>query len=287
MAISKAFRAEIETAIKLAKWTDEDAAKYKEVLWSKEMSNEDLIKQGELVSEQAHRLSLKIDATIKKVEGLDALFQAAYKEQFRNGFMWGAIATTALLALMYMANADASERADQYQDQSQKQNQAVTVNIGTDGTPLVQEGPTTLSADDNSFTQTTTSNVSNNTVLIPNNNTEGCLRVFGFGFPTGEGSVVLGIPWRSGPCDLEASADDAFAQGNLALGWMFKCKMKALKKAFGTEANCLSQTVEAVDMQGEIERLRSNIETLLNERKIDRLKCEESKDRIFAACNEK
>jgi len=195
-----------------------------------------------------------------------------------------------LAFLVFFYDASASEyRKTQEQDQKQYQDQDVTINIGgEDGQPFVttNAAPTTLNSEDNSSVEFNTSNESHNTVMIPNNNTESCLRVFGLGFPTSQGSVVLGLPWRSGPCDLEASADDAFAQGNLALGWMFKCKMKANKKAFGTEANCLSQTVEAIDMKAEIERLRANNKMLLEERTIDRQKCEESKDRLFATCNE-
>jgi hypothetical protein len=194
---------------------------------------------------------------------------------------------TVLLFFAATAVFASGDDQKQYQDQSQYQKQDQDQYVKTSQTVTTNEAATTLSTSDSSSLEFNTSNESNNTVLIPNNNTEGCLRVFGLGFPTSEGSVVLGIPWRSGPCDLEASADDAFAQGNLALGWMFKCKMKALKKAFGTEANCLSQTVEAVDMQAEIERLRGNIDTLLGERTIDRQKCKESNARVFEACIQK
>lgn len=70
-------------------------------------------------------------------------------------------------------------------------------------------------------------------VIVPNNNTEGCLRVFGLFVSTQDGAGGIGYPWRSKECDLEAAADDAFAQGNAVLGWTFKCKQKSLKKAFG------------------------------------------------------
>ena len=202
------------------------------------------------------------------------------------------LATIGLLVFFY--DADASEyrktqEQDQDQHQKQYQDQDVTINIGgEDGQPFVttNAAPTTLSSEDNSSLEFNTSNESHNTVMVPNNNTEGCLRVFGLGFPTSEGSVVLGVPWRSGSCDLKDASKDAFAQGNRALGWMLKCKIKGIRKAFGSEANCLSQTVEAIDMQAEIERLRGNIEILQQERKIDSSKCEQSKDRIFATCNE-
>jgi len=158
-----------------------------------------------------------------------------------------------------------------YQDQSQSQIQG-------------QDQAASAYVTDSSSLSFSTENTTTNTVLVPNNNTESCLRVFGLAFGNSDTSTVLGIPWRSGPCDLEASADDAFAQGNLVLGWMFKCKMKANKKAFGSEADCIAQTTNVVDLLAEVDRLRSNIDTLLQERDIDRTECEESKDRILEGC---
>lgn len=94
-------------------------------------------------------------------------------------------------------------------------------------------------------------------VLVPNNNTESCLRVFGLAFGNKNGSGMIGVPWRSYACDLEAAADDAFAQGNLVLGWTWKCKMRASVRAFGSEEACVETTTQAAATQAELLRLRA------------------------------
>ena len=77
-------------------------------------------------------------------------------------------------------------------------------------------------------------------VLIPNNNTENCLRIWGLSFSTTSGGAGIGIPWRSKKCDFEAAADDAFAQGQIKMGWYWKCKNKNLYKGIGSPEDCLS-----------------------------------------------
>lgn len=78
-------------------------------------------------------------------------------------------------------------------------------------------------------------------ILIPNNNTENCLRIWGLSFSTTSGGAGLGIPWRSKKCDFEAAADDAFAQGQIKMGWYWKCKNKNLYKQIGTPEACLKE----------------------------------------------
>lgn len=75
-------------------------------------------------------------------------------------------------------------------------------------------------------------NNSSNVVLVPNNNTESCLRVFGLAFGRNGESAALGIPWRSKKCDFEQAADDAFAGGERDLGWFWKCHNKNLYQQF-------------------------------------------------------
>jgi len=77
-------------------------------------------------------------------------------------------------------------------------------------------------------------------VLVPNNNTESCLRVFGIMFSNQQGGGGLGIPWRSKKCDYEQAADDAFAQGEQKLGWYWKCQNPNLYKRHGSPEKCHS-----------------------------------------------
>ena len=78
-----------------------------------------------------------------------------------------------------------------------------------------------------------------NIVMVPNNNTESCLRVFGIMFSNQQGGGGLGIPWRSKKCDFEQAADDAFAQGEQKLGWYWKCQNPNLYKRHGSSESCL------------------------------------------------
>ena len=64
-----------------------------------------------------------------------------------------------------------------------------------------------IDASDNSRIENNSSNV----VLVPNNNTENCLRVWGIAWGESGKSGALGVPWRSKKCDTEAAADDAAA----------------------------------------------------------------------------
>ena len=199
-----------------------------------------------------------------------------------------------LLLMLFPLAVFATNKPTQDQDQKQLQDQSqyvktsqdVVVNIGGEGQPLVttNAAPTTLTSEDNSSLEFNTSNESHNTVMVPNNNTEGCLRVFGLGFPTSQGSVVMGIPWRSQTCDLKDASKDAFAQGNLMLGWMLKCKMKAMRKAFGSEQKCLDNVIEISALTTEIDRLRGDMRLMEIEQSTQRAECEESTDRVFEAC---
>ena len=80
-----------------------------------------------------------------------------------------------------------------------------------------------------------TSNVENNSstvVLVPNNNTENCLRVFGLAFGQDGSSGALGVPWRSKACDYGKAADAAAAYGNHDLAWYWRCHNKSLYGPF-------------------------------------------------------
>lgn len=131
-------------------------------------------------------------------------------------------------------------------------------------------------------------------VLVPHNNTASCQRVYGLGGGNTTGNIVLGLPFRDRSCDLEAAADDAFAQGNTALGWVFKCKQKNIKREFGgkewrTEGErlCLEQVASIVNLNDRIKHLEKQKATLLDLRQVERTQCNEAKDRIIKGCTRK
>jgi hypothetical protein len=134
--------------------------------------------------------------------------------------------------------------------------------------------------------------VENNTsqiVLVPNNNTENCLRVFGFGFGKDGSSGGFGVPWRSKACDFEQAADDAFAAGERELGWYWKCHNKSLYRTFKGKGESSDLAIEQCHsrMIGDrIKRLEDNLAFIQAERYIEREKCEESKDRMSKAWKE-
>ena len=73
-----------------------------------------------------------------------------------------------------------------------------------------------------------------NVVLVPNNNTANCMRVWGISFGTSEGAAGLGLPTRDASCDFEQAADDAAATGNHKIAWWWRCHKKNLYKTFMT-----------------------------------------------------
>lgn len=71
-------------------------------------------------------------------------------------------------------------------------------------------------------------------VLQPNNNTSSCIKVWGIASGNKDAQGILGIPQRDRECDLDKAANDAFNQGQLMLGWSFKCNMKTINQQFNT-----------------------------------------------------
>jgi hypothetical protein len=127
----------------------------------------------------------------------------------------------------------------QYQDQSQGQSQDVTVDVSSAATASL------ANASDQANSQTTTFTAAPSIVLVPNNNTENCLRVIGLSFANTSGGGGLGIPYRSAKCDFEQAGDDAFAQGNMRLGWFWKCHNSNLYKQFSRKGAKRGQKIEA------------------------------------------
>jgi len=202
--------------------------------------------------------------------------------------IWSAVIIVGLLLLPWAAQlTHASERTKQYQDQDQAQGQDQSQIQGQD-----QSASAFVTDSSEVTTEMNTENSSSNVVLVPNNNTEPCLRIFGLSFSSNGSAGGIGIPWRSKKCDYEQAADDAFAGGERELGWFWKCQNPNLYKSFkdkGEEADvaqgkCWNKMVGSVTNLNTIEDLRGRVEFLLTERTIDRAKCEESKDRIVEGC---
>lgn len=146
-------------------------------------------------------------------------------------------------------------------------------------------------------------NNSSNVVLVPNNNTESCLRVWGLGWGNASGSGGIGIPVRSKKCDYEQAADDAFAAGERDLGWFWKCENANLYKSFkdrgeskeSAKIDCFDKMVGGVRATETISTMTKMIESLMEEsRRQQKIykeqsdlisqSCDEANDRVFAAC---
>jgi len=135
-------------------------------------------------------------------------------------------------------------------------------------------------------------NNSSNIVLVPNNNTERCLRVWGFAFGKDGDSAALGVPWRSAQCDYGQYASAADAQGNHDLGWYWRCHMRSAYGTFKDKGEskeqaigqCHDRMLDSTAMKRTIEKLRDDLELLQAERAIERKTCSEAKNRIVAGC---
>jgi hypothetical protein len=140
-------------------------------------------------------------------------------------------------------------------------NASVTNNVsvfgegsGAEGQPLVDAGDTTINGGDTNF-----NSESNNTnvVLVPNNNTANCLRVYGLSFGNGDGAGALGVPFRDKACDYEAAADDAAAMGEHKIAWWWRCHKPNLRKTFKmrgdtdemAQLKCWNSMVEMLEPQ--------------------------------------
>jgi len=198
-----------------------------------------------------------------------------------------------------------SQDQGQHQGQAQGQGQEQAASATSDAiassdsaSSAVNEGiDVQVDASDNSTT--TTENNSSNIVLVPNNNTENCLRVWGLAFGRNGESAALGLPFRSKKCDYEQAADDAFAQGERELGWFWKCENSNLSKSFkehdDPSAACLDRMIGGMRATTTITTMTETIETLLEEarsrdalyrRQAAELKtaCSDEKNRMLAAC---
>lgn len=245
-------------------------------------------------------------------------------------FLLLVIAWALFPAMVSATNKPKPIMQDQDQEQMQKQQQQqqqvasagaeatggnATINIGTNGgeggvdsRSTSSQGALSSNASNDGVTVEgdRVENNSSNIVLVPNNNTESCLRVWGISFGKDGTAGALGIPWRSGACDFEQAADDAFAAGERDLGWFWKCKSKNLFKQFkskGDDADmaqvkCYDRMMAGVSQAGIIKTLEERLTeiTTLRESELTQYResrermtemCNESKDRILAGCTTK
>jgi hypothetical protein len=188
---------------------------------------------------------------------------------------------------------DQKQYQDQAQDQAQDQSQTATADAASSS---ASDSSSSSSNDGNQLTVEGDSveNNSSNVVLVPNNNTESCLRVWGIAFGKNGESAALGIPWRSKQCDFEQAADDAFAAGERELGWFWKCQNKSLYRIFRLDGmsddeaklECHKKSVGMNDALKTIDDLKRRLDA--SEEYVDYLKshqkvCDESLER----CEEK
>jgi hypothetical protein len=193
----------------------------------------------------------------------------------------------------------------QHQGQAQGQEQGQSMEQGQEqaATADAQSSSASDSAANNEGIDTDvtvegdTSNVENNSsniVLVPNNNTENCLRVIGLAFGRNGESAAFGWPYRSKKCDYEGAADDAFAAGEREIGWFWKCENPNLYKTFkgkgeskeSAKGDCFTKMVGGVTAIRTINTLKEQLTMVNSERTIERTKAKESRERLTAACNE-
>ena len=171
-----------------------------------------------------------------------------------------------LILLLMPMIAFAWDDPEQVQDQDQTQDQAQLQTASASAAASSEQ------AQDN-VQQTTFEGGAPDIVMVPNNNTEPCLRVIGIMFSGTSGGAGIGWPYRSKMCDFEAAADDAFAQGQIDIGWFWKCKNKNLYKDFGSPELCHMAMISMLERPPE--------PVVVN--------CEhdETHGRIYEACQEK
>ncbi len=125
-------------------------------------------------------------------------------------------------------------------------------------------------------------------ILIPNNNTESCLRVFGLAFSNQSGGGGIGYPWRSAACDFEQAADDASAGGNQRMAWYWRCHKKNIYKAFKRKGASKEQAIHGCTqmMWAMLEPPRPE-KSEYDEPIVINCDHPETHERIFEACQEK
>lgn len=182
-------------------------------------------------------------------------------------------------------NNDPKQEQDQTQSQSQGQEQTAT-----GGSATSNNDGNTLDAGDVNVGGDQVENNASTVVLVPNNNTESCVRVFGLAFGKNGESGAIGFPWRSAKCDFEQAADDAFAAGERDLGWFWKCENPNLYKTFmskgetaeSAKSDCHARMLATTSTDDVVTALEDRLkaaENLLQLERSHKAVCDESLDR--------
>jgi hypothetical protein len=194
------------------------------------------------------------------------------------------------------SDGNQAQGQDQQQHQGQEMQQSQTLNVesAAAGGQAVNEG-NEQKVEFNSNYESQAPDV----VLIPNNNTEKCLRIFGLSFSTTDGGGGIGFPWRSAACDFEQAADDAFAAGERDLGWFWKCQSKNLYKPFRSKgeskesamSDCQDRMMQGVSQASMITRLQQDLTELnrLREQELEqyrqsRQRCNDLTEKLEENC---
>lgn len=182
----------------------------------------------------------------------------------------------------------------QYQGQQQAQKQTTDVYQGN--TQTVETASAASATNDGNSLSVESHYESGpaDAVLVPNNNTEGCLRVFGFMYGDKNGTGMLGWPFRSKQCDFEQAADDAAAYGQHELAWFWRCNKKNLYRRFRDKgesrdkaiADCHAQMVGPINLQRKLDAANDQLTFIENERKIEREHFLNQREQSKADCAE-
>jgi hypothetical protein len=228
--------------------------------------------------------------------------------RIKNRTLLDVLGFIALTAVFFLACIDAAyatgkryednsqdQRQDQHQGQEQGQHQNAHANANAEAA-----GGAANNEGNNLSVNSNYEGGPADLLLVPNNNTENCLRVFGFSFGNKDGSGMFGFPWRSKQCDYKGFAADADAQGNLELGWFWRCHMKSAYKVFRDKGEseeaaigqCHEQMVGKVELLTRVHELETELlEYEENASQADVTKhavevCTESTTRAFEKCAE-
>lgn len=178
------------------------------------------------------------------------------------------------------------QKQGQGQDQGQQQslNSRIDLELGSDSSAN-NEGNTLVAEGD-------TYDIPVSTAYAPGAYSHiRCDQILGFGATRDDGSMAVGIPmpraWsrKIKDCERVDTANWLRSMGLRNEEIEMRCETKVLVKKFGSEEECETILKSATNYDAELTRLQNNIDILQTERRIEREKCDESKDRIVAACN--
>ena len=142
-----------------------------------------------------------------------------------------------ILLLFFSVNAAATKPVDiQKQDQQQYQKtETVVTTTASASTQQANEQGMSLTVEGSAP----------DIIMVPNNNTSNCMKVYGLSFGNTSGGGGLGVPYRDKSCDFEQAADDAAANGQHTIAWYWRCHKKNLYKQFNDRAKHKEQQIQA------------------------------------------